>query len=639
MSIQFDSVEILDSAHIPRFMKHETAAERSLVDVQLAREDGNVLIFERYGKKIIKLQGTLTAASQTTLDDAIDTFKELFSRPEKNLDITWGGSLGTMRFVATCQSHTFDRDHYNTSAVPWTAEFIVSSGVGKDIATTNALNAQAADTSRPVVMSRATSVDPGADSTTHAITMPSGVIPGDLLLLVFSSDGIPTITAPTDWTKLGQTSEATNQTTAGIFWKIAQGSDVCTITTSASEQGSAVCLRIAGGGTPLGAAAQGNSTNSDPPNLAMPVSDTYLWIASRTGDATVVATVAPSGYSNLQTIAGGSATGASTNTAEKSSTAASEDPGTFTSATEQWVAYTIGIPPRNTAAYDVDQQFTLSGSKAAKPQITLTVTSFDSLTHGIQYQDVDTGERMIVTRSAAFVAAKSVVIDCDAKKVTDNLSTTGQVEGKFYGVFPKFKIGANNVRIQTGGFVNQASSDFASQLPPSSAPSVALINALYYAQSFTVPNADDTFAGFVFAITKDGTGGGNFFWRVVGDNGGVPDYAGATVASSTIANASVPTFPTYQYVYGSAGGVFSLAANTRYWIVVGGNSADNTNHYRAYVDIPAHISYPNGSTQLSTNSGTTWVADNNVLSFRLLFGGDPKAGTFTHTVAYNKTYL
>ena len=103
----------------------------------LAREDGEVLIAERYGKKMILLQGTLVAASQSALDTAIDAFKELFSRPEKNLDVSW--EAGTLRFVATCTRHDFDRDHYHTNAVPWTAEFTVLSGEGKATATTDAL--------------------------------------------------------------------------------------------------------------------------------------------------------------------------------------------------------------------------------------------------------------------------------------------------------------------------------------------------------------------------------------------------------------------------------------------------------------------------------------------------------------------
>jgi hypothetical protein len=89
---------------------------------------------ERYGAKTIKLQGTIKGSSQTDLESKVDAFKELFSRPQKNLEIDWSG--GTRRYIATCQHHEFDRDYYHLSIVPWTAEFIAPSGVGQDTSTT-----------------------------------------------------------------------------------------------------------------------------------------------------------------------------------------------------------------------------------------------------------------------------------------------------------------------------------------------------------------------------------------------------------------------------------------------------------------------------------------------------------------------
>lgn len=146
-SIQFDSTEILNTTYVPRFVKHETTADRIVTSVQRAREDGEILVIERYGKKVIQLQGTLIATSSDNLDAAIDTMTELFSRQEKNLDVSWDG--GTRRYVASCTRHAFDRDHYNTTAVPWTAEFTVLSGEGKDTTTTTALNANSLTTTTP----------------------------------------------------------------------------------------------------------------------------------------------------------------------------------------------------------------------------------------------------------------------------------------------------------------------------------------------------------------------------------------------------------------------------------------------------------------------------------------------------------
>lgn len=129
MGIQYDSTEILNTTYIPRFVKHESAPNREVSLLDLAREDGSVLVAEKYGVKRIILRGHLTAATESALETAIDNFKELFSRKEKDLDISWAG--GTRRYVATCLRHEFDRDHFHLLFVPWVAEFIVPAGIGK----------------------------------------------------------------------------------------------------------------------------------------------------------------------------------------------------------------------------------------------------------------------------------------------------------------------------------------------------------------------------------------------------------------------------------------------------------------------------------------------------------------------------
>lgn len=139
-SIKFDRTEILDTTHIPRFIKHESATERFLNTLELARENGSILISDRRGKKIISLQGILTSTTEALLETAIDTFKELFARQEKNLDISWEGT-GTRRYVATCLAHNFDRDHFHQLFVPWTAEFVVLSGIGEATAEDTIVNA------------------------------------------------------------------------------------------------------------------------------------------------------------------------------------------------------------------------------------------------------------------------------------------------------------------------------------------------------------------------------------------------------------------------------------------------------------------------------------------------------------------
>lgn len=134
MEVKFDGVSIITSPYHPEFIGHESSPERALSILNLAREDGAVIIADRYNSKRIIISGILTGSNQDDLEIKIDAFKELFGRLEKNLDIEWNGS--TRRYKATCENHNFDRKYYMTKFVPWTAQFIVPQGIGEDISET-----------------------------------------------------------------------------------------------------------------------------------------------------------------------------------------------------------------------------------------------------------------------------------------------------------------------------------------------------------------------------------------------------------------------------------------------------------------------------------------------------------------------
>lgn len=434
-SIQFDSTEILTSAYIPQYVKHESAPTRVINALQLAREDGAVLISEKRDVKIITLRGTLIAATQNALDAAIDSFKELLSRKEKNLDVSWNGS--TRRYVATCTSHEFDRDHYHTNAVPWTAEFVVFSGEGKDTTVTTALNA--------------------------------------------------------------------------------------------------------------------NSLTSFP-----------------------------------------------------------------TPATDS---------------------FTMAGSKPARPVITLDVDGVGSGCRGMEYMNVDTGEKMQITRLKTWGggSGKNIIIDCAAKKVTENLDASVYSEGAFYGVFPTFKIGTNNVKITLGKLVCQASGD-PEDLSKITTSLSTTADAVRLAQGFSVPYTDNTFSAVSLALKKTGTPGGVLTIRIETDNGGKPSGtlvdANATVV---VAAASLSTGYTYHTV--NLTGLFTLTANTKYWIVISGASVDGSNRYDWGMASESIYYYPRGASMSSTDSGATYLTAGDYFGFRMLYGGTSPSSTLLHTVEYTKTYL
>lgn len=196
----------------------------------------------------------------------------------------------------------------------------------------------------PVVEGVAGWAGVGTNATSHGpITLPSGIVAGELLVCLFAVDGSPTCTASAGWDKLGQASYSTTVTGA-VFWKVATGSDALTVTTSASEIATAIVYRLSAGWGLVGASANGSSVNADPPPLtpAGGAGD-YLWLAGHCSDSTVVASAAPSGYGSLTTRVAASTGGASISAATKAATTASENPGAFTTASEQWVAWTLAV--------------------------------------------------------------------------------------------------------------------------------------------------------------------------------------------------------------------------------------------------------------------------------------------------------
>lgn len=434
-SIQFDSTEILTSAYIPQYVKHESAPARVINALQLAREDGAVLISEKRDVKIITLRGTLIAATQNALDAALDSFKELLSRKEKNLDVSWNGS--TRRYVATCTSHEFDRDHYHTNAVPWTSEFVVFSGEGKDTTATTALNAN----------SLSTFPTPATDS------------------------------------------------------------------------------------------------------------------------------------------------------------------------------------------------FTMAGSKPAKPVISLDVDGVGSGCRGVEYMNVDTGEKIQITRLKTWGggSGKNIIIDCAAKKVTENLDASVYSEGIFYGVFPTFKIGTNNVKISLGRLVCQASGDPDDLSKIVTALSLTATTSRL-AQGFSVPYTDDTFAAISLAIKKTGTPG-TLTIRIETDNNGQP--SGTLVDANATVNVAAASLTTsYQYYTANFTGLFRLTANTKYWIVLSSAAtADGSNHYDWGAATEAIYYYPRGGSKVSNDSGATYPTAGDYFGFRILYGGTSPSSTLLHTVEYTKTYL
>jgi hypothetical protein len=208
----------------------------------------------------------------------------------------------------------------------------------------------------PTVQSRASSTVT-SDSTSHTVSLPSGIMSGDLLISAFCSDGNPTITWPAAWTEFATGTAPSNAAKLSIAYHKSDGLEGAsiTVTTSASEQSSHVTLRIAGAKDPAirapeaSTAASGSTTQPDASTVTPTGgSKNYLWLAVAGVDVGNVFTLGglPSGYANSTKASTGTAAGTNVVSCEKTSRAASEDPGVYTLVSSGgWAAFAVAVHP------------------------------------------------------------------------------------------------------------------------------------------------------------------------------------------------------------------------------------------------------------------------------------------------------
>lgn len=191
---------------------------------------------------------------------------------------------------------------------------------------------------------------PTVAATSHAVTMPSGVASGDLLVMLVTADGGPTLSA-TGWTVLFQ--EPIVADTCGVLYRIADGTEGSTqnLDCSVSEAVSVITLRIIDwhGTTPpeVGTRGTGNSTAPNAPSLSPSwgAEDT-LWLAVAHWQNAANVSAYPSSYTSGTFVSGTGATDGSVAYASRQLNASSEDPGAFTISTSRaWECETIAIRP------------------------------------------------------------------------------------------------------------------------------------------------------------------------------------------------------------------------------------------------------------------------------------------------------
>lgn len=197
----------------------------------------------------------------------------------------------------------------------------------------------------PVAAARTTTADPSGTQT-HSIGLGSPSA-GNLLVVVAASSGaggafvIDEAVSGPGWFVIGG-GTGTNLRVA-VLAKVAAGSDALTLRTINAVRMASVCYRITGHGSSVagGATATASSTNGDPPNAAITGAAQDVLYLAALASAVSVASAAPSGYGSLTTASAGTVFMSS---AELGANGTSNNPGTFTNTSQEWLATTVAIP-------------------------------------------------------------------------------------------------------------------------------------------------------------------------------------------------------------------------------------------------------------------------------------------------------
>ncbi len=199
-----------------------------------------------------------------------------------------------------------------------------------------------------------------ANATTYTAALPTSIANRELLIAAIANDGTTALSYGSGLAGWFPFFDATDTGTAAcrlsLYYKIADGSESGNLSiVGASEAFCGRTLRISNYDqlTPPEVASAGDggtgSTNPNPPSLnpANWGTEDALWLAIYGGDGNVNASAAPTNYTTnaalLLATNGTTGDRCALGFGERTLNAASEDPGTFTRNSEDWIAATVAI--------------------------------------------------------------------------------------------------------------------------------------------------------------------------------------------------------------------------------------------------------------------------------------------------------
>lgn len=206
----------------------------------------------------------------------------------------------------------------------------------------------------------------GTSAVNKVYNLASGVTgdPGEFLILLCRVAQADTMSTPSGWAALVLNATDASGDTMSIFYRDTDASDIgvttVTVNGTAALKFSGTCWRITGGHTPeVSSSATGSDDFPDPPSFSPSGgAKDYLWIwaGGWQGEQTNPPLLFPTGYSNVVGGSGetaGAVTGnCRTAGASRTANGASENPGSWQiSAANDWLAWTIAVPPAPTLAF------------------------------------------------------------------------------------------------------------------------------------------------------------------------------------------------------------------------------------------------------------------------------------------------
>ena len=193
----------------------------------------------------------------------------------------------------------------------------------------------------------------GVETASPVITLPSGIVSGDLLIVVLGVRA-NTVGKISGWTSFANS--AATLTDQRSFWRKADGGEGATVTASLSTSTinwTAIAYRYSGAADPDIQPPEGatafldvDDVNPDSPNLTPTGGGKdYVWISTFFHRINGLPTVFPDNYVNTGSIQGPAANPNATGYCDRELNAASENPSAFTAQSADWSATTIAIHP------------------------------------------------------------------------------------------------------------------------------------------------------------------------------------------------------------------------------------------------------------------------------------------------------